>query len=82
MALRVTSTHHHQIQQMAHVAAAVMHAMFNADPKRRYLVVPVDREAEITIRKAIEELVQLNEGDVYSYECDDLVEMLDEALTN
>jgi len=49
-------------------------------PKRRYMVVPVERQAEITIRKAIEELVQLNERHQYSYSRENLVAMLDEAL--
>lgn len=64
------------------VAAAVLHAMFDDHPKRRYMVVPVESEAEITIRKVIEELVQLNEGHVYSYDRDELVAMLDQALAN
>ncbi len=44
------------------------------------MVVPNQGEAERTINKAIEELVQLNEGHEYSYDRDALVEMLDEAL--
>lgn len=62
------------------VSAAVMHFMTSDEPQRRYMVVPVQEEAEITIRKAIEELVQLNEWGPYSYERDELVKMLDEAL--
>jgi NAD(P)-dependent dehydrogenase (short-subunit alcohol dehydrogenase family) len=62
------------------VSAAVMHALFSDTPKRRYMVVSAASEAERTIRKAIEELVQLNEGHIYSYDRDRLVEMLDEAL--
>ena len=62
------------------VAAAVELALFDANPKRRYMVVPEQREAEITIRKQIEQLVQLNEGHVYTYDRDALVRMLDEAL--
>ena len=49
-------------------------------PKRRYMVTPDQREAEITIRKQIEQLVQLNERQPYSYDRDALVKMLDEAL--
>ena len=49
-------------------------------PKRRYMVVPDQHEAEITIRKAIQELVQLNEGQNYTYSREALVGMLDEAL--
>jgi reactive intermediate/imine deaminase len=63
------------------VAAAVQLALFEPNPKRRYLVVPDAREAEITIRKAIEELAQLNERHAYSYDRDTLVRMLDQALT-
>lgn len=62
------------------VAAAVALALFEAEPKRRYLVVPNQFEAEITIKKQIEELVQLNEGHAYTYDRDALVRMLDEAL--
>lgn len=62
------------------VAAAVEQALFEATPKRRYMVTPDQREAEVTIRKQIEQLVQLNEGHPYTYDRDALVKMLDEAL--
>jgi NAD(P)-dependent dehydrogenase (short-subunit alcohol dehydrogenase family) len=62
------------------VAQAAMHAMFDENPKRRYMVVPNQREAEITIRKAIEEVVQLNQGQEYTYSRDELVKMLEEAM--
>lgn len=62
------------------VAAAFLHALFDDNPKRRYMVVPNQGEAEITIKKAIEELVQLNEGHEYSYDRGQLIMMLDEAL--
>ncbi len=62
------------------VSAAVMHALFSEAPQRRYMVVPVQGEAEITIRKKIEELVQLNGDHQFSYSRDELVQMLDEAL--
>lgn len=64
------------------VAEAALHALFSDAPKRRYMVVPNEREAEITIRKAIEELVQLNEWQAYRYSRDELVSMLDEALAD
>lgn len=69
-----------QYKEPDEVSAAVAHALFAENPKRRYLVVPNQREAEITITKAIEELVQLNEDHAYSYSRDQLVEMLDAAL--
>jgi len=63
------------------VAAAVERALFEPEPKRRYMVVPDQQEAERTIRKQIEQLVQLNEGQPYAYDRAALVKMLDEALT-
>lgn len=63
------------------VSAAALHFFSSDHPKRRYMVVPNQREAEITISKAIQELVQLNEGHAYSYDRDALVAMLDEALS-
>lgn len=62
------------------VAQAALHAMFAENPKRRYLVVPNQEQAGWTIKKAIEELAQLNQDHAYSYSRDDLVKMLDEAL--
>jgi NAD(P)-dependent dehydrogenase (short-subunit alcohol dehydrogenase family) len=67
-------------KQPDEVAAAVQQALFDANPKRRYMVTPDQREAEITIRKQLEQLVQLNEGQPYTYERDTLVKMLDETL--
>ena len=54
--------------------------MFDPAPKARYLVVPNQRQAEVTIRKQIMELVQLNEGHAFSYSRDSLVSLLDQAL--
>jgi NAD(P)-dependent dehydrogenase (short-subunit alcohol dehydrogenase family) len=63
------------------VALAVEQALFEPRPKRRYVVVTNDRRiVERTIRKQIEQLVQLNEGQPYTYDRADLVKMLDEAL--
>ncbi len=62
------------------VADAVAHALFDASPKEHYLVVSRQMEAGWTIRKAIEELVSLNEGHEFSYSRDALVKMLDEEL--
>ena len=62
------------------VAEAVYHALFDPTPKMRYMVVPNQNEAEWTIRKAIQELVELNQDHAFSYDRDALIEMLDEAL--
>ena len=44
------------------------------------MVVPNQGEAEMTIKKQIEQLVQLNEGQPYTYDREALVKMLDSAL--
>ena len=62
------------------MADAVAHALFDDNPKRRYMVVPNADEAERTIRQVITELVQLNEGQPYEYSRDELAAMLDETL--
>jgi hypothetical protein len=62
------------------VARAALDFLTSDAPKRRYMVVPNQAEAALTIRQAIQELVQLNTGQPYSYGRDDLVRMLDEAL--
>ena len=64
------------------VAAAVELALFEATPKRRYMTTPDQSEAERTIRKQVEQLVQLNEGHVHTYDRDALVRMLDEAMAS
>lgn len=62
------------------VAEAASHALFNASPRRRYMVVSNQREADVTINKAIEELVQLNQAHRFSYDRETLVRKLDSAL--
>ena len=62
------------------VSAALLDFLSDDNPKRRYMVVPEERQARVTIRKAIEELVQLNERHAYTYSRDELVAMLDELL--
>ncbi len=62
------------------VTEAFKHALFADDPLLYYVVVPNEREADITIRQAVNEVVQLNKYGPYSYSRDELVQMLDEAL--
>lgn len=62
------------------VAAAAVDAMFGDVPLRRYMVVPNEQEAAWTINKAIEELVQLNQWQAYSYSREQLIEKLDAAM--
>jgi NADPH:quinone reductase-like Zn-dependent oxidoreductase len=68
------------VTRQADIDTAVELALFDASPKRRYMVVPEQREAEVTIRKQIEQLALLNEDQPYTYDREALVRMLDEAL--
>lgn len=62
------------------VAIAVQDALTSDNPKQHYMVVPLADQAEITIRKAIEELVRYNEGHAFSYSREELIDMLDDEL--
>ena len=63
------------------VSAAFMHALFDDEPLLRYMVVPNAEEQGWTSRAKLNELVQLNEWGPYSYSRDELIAMLDEAIT-
>jgi NAD(P)-dependent dehydrogenase (short-subunit alcohol dehydrogenase family)/ketosteroid isomerase-like protein len=59
------------------VAEAAMHAMSDPAPLRRYMVVPDEGAADWTISKQIEELVQLNQWQAYSYSREELIAKMD-----
>jgi len=63
------------------VANAVMKALFDDNPKPRYLTVPTQDQAYWTINRAIERMVEQNYDHKYSYDREALIEMLDAALT-
>jgi NAD(P)-dependent dehydrogenase (short-subunit alcohol dehydrogenase family) len=69
-----------QYKEPDDVALAALDFLSSDSPKRRYMVVPNQSEAALTIRRAMQELVQLNEAQSFSYNRDDLVDMLDQAL--
>jgi len=60
------------------VADAIEHALFDDSPKEHYLVVADPFEAMITIGKAFEELLHLNQDHEHSYTRDQLIAMMDE----
>jgi NAD(P)-dependent dehydrogenase (short-subunit alcohol dehydrogenase family) len=64
----------------AEVAVAVEQALFEPKPKRRYMVVPDADEAQWTVSQDIAQLVELNEGQPYTYDRAALLKMLDAAL--
>lgn len=59
------------------VAAAIEQALFDENPRGRYLVVPRQVEAGWTIAKSMQELLLLNVGHEYSYTRDELVDLMD-----
>jgi NAD(P)-dependent dehydrogenase (short-subunit alcohol dehydrogenase family) len=76
-----------QYPEADEVAVAVEQALFDPNPKHRYLVIPRNAKdpinsglAEWTIRAQFQRLVQLNEGQPYTFERADLIKMLDAAL--
>ena len=62
------------------VAETVMQALFDENPKPRYMVVPNQEQAQWTISRAIQRLVEQNSDQKYSYDREALIEMLDKAL--
>lgn len=62
------------------VSEAAMHALFAEKPLRRYMVVPAEPEAAWAIDKVIQELVEFNQWQAYSYSREQLIEKLDAAL--
>lgn len=67
-------------KQPDEVSAAFMHALFDGEPLRRYVVVPNADEQGWTITAKIQQLVELNSWGPYRFSRDELVEMLDAAL--
>jgi len=62
------------------VTEAFMHALFDDNPLRRYMVVPNEDEQAMTIRTKMNQLVQLNQWGPYSYSREELIKLLDETL--
>jgi NAD(P)-dependent dehydrogenase (short-subunit alcohol dehydrogenase family) len=59
------------------VARTIERALFEQNPRDRYLVVPRQVEAGWTIAKAVEELLAFNGGHEYSYTRDEIVQLID-----
>ena len=62
------------------VSAAVLQAVFDEKPKQRYMVVPTMEEAEITLFVGILNLMQMNEDQPFSFDREELIAMLDNAI--
>ncbi|MFT7698931.1 MAG: NAD(P)-dependent dehydrogenase (short-subunit alcohol dehydrogenase family), partial [Candidatus Krumholzibacteriia bacterium] len=62
------------------VSDAVVRALFEEDPHRRYMVTPNEGQAKATIEASLQRMLELNGDQVYSYDRDELVAMLDGLL--
>ena len=71
-----------QYKEPDEVADAFLHFLTSDSPKRRYMVVPNEAEANFTIRAHILRLVQLNEDQPYAFTRDELMAMIDEAMAD
>ena len=63
------------------VAEAFYRAMTDEEPKTHYLVVPIEREAEVTMRAILARLAEVNRDHEFSFTRDELVQMLDDAMS-
>ena len=62
------------------IANAVIDTLEADEPKVRYMIVGTRGAADATVRKAMQEMVQLNEKQAHSMSRDELISMLDELL--
>ena len=60
------------------VADAALHFMSNKKPKMRYMVTPNETQADTIIRASLSKALQLNQGQVYSFDEATLIKMLKE----
>jgi len=68
------------LQEPDDVANTVLEIMSSDSPRRRYMVTSNEQQARATLTAAMVRLLELNEGQPYSYDRDQLVELLDELL--
>ena len=64
------------------VAEAVLDALTNPAPRPRYLVVPEENQATLTLRTLLDHAVQMNESQAFRLDRDALVRMLDESIAH
>lgn len=62
------------------IVARVEHALFDANPQQRYMVVGDAERAERTMKALLHRMLELNQNQVYSYDREGLIKLLDEEL--
>ena len=71
-----------QYKEPVEVTAAIKHALFDPNPKLRYMVVPNREEATWTIGASIQRVVQRNERQEHAFSREELIDMLDAAIAD
>ena len=69
-----------QYKEPHEVVDAVRHALFNAEPRVRYMVVPNKEEATWTVGATMKRLVQRNENQPHAFTREELINMLDDDI--
>lgn len=62
------------------VGEAALHAMQSDQPRPRYMVIEREEQADRVLRKQIQVLIELNDGQAHEFDRDRLVKMLDEEI--
>lgn len=75
-----TAAYEVSLKQPDEVVAAFMHALFDENPLRRYVVTPNQDEQAFTIGEKIRQLVELNQWGPHAYSREQLIEMLDQKI--
>ena len=62
------------------IVTKVEHALFDAHPQQRYMVVGDAARADRTMRALLHRMLELNKNQVYSYDREGLIKLLDDEL--
>ena len=64
------------------IVVKVEHALFDANPQQRYMVVGDAERADRTMRALLRRMLELNENQAFTYDREGLIKLLDEELAN
>ena len=64
------------------IVVKVEHALFDANPQQRYMVVGDAARADRTMRALLRRMLELNENQAFTYDREGLIKLLDEELIN
>ncbi|NOR18962.1 MAG: SDR family NAD(P)-dependent oxidoreductase [Xanthomonadales bacterium] len=63
------------------IVVKVEHALFDANPQQRYMVVGDPGRADATMRALLHRMLELNQNQPYTYDREGLIKLLDEEMT-